>query len=241
VIILDAPRPLGLLQQVCRALGEPMIAVLEASGDDIALLCVTPEGTHPGAGHATHAAAWVALNRVRPGAAAIELSLGGGARRSVRAEGDLVAVDWPVMPHAGVDQIVALAKCLGREPRETLDSSFGAIAIFASEEDVAALEPDLAEMERLQSDVIIATAPAHAADFAIRVFAPKLGLPEDPVCGTAHRILVPLWSRRLGRRTLVSHQLSPRGGQLFCQLDGDAVTIAGHATLFLEGELTLPQ
>lgn len=189
----------------------------------------------------THAAGWVALNRLRPGAGAIDFRIGGGGRRSVRADGDLVSVDWPVMPYASADRVAELRDCLGCEPRETLDSPFGVIVMFASEEDVAGLEPDLARMARLESSIVMVTAPASEADFAVRVFAPKVGLPEDPVCGTAHRVLVPLWSKRLARRTLVSHQLSPRGGELFCQLDRDVVTIAGRAALFLEGALMLPE
>jgi predicted PhzF superfamily epimerase YddE/YHI9 len=93
---------------------------------------------------------------------------------------------------------------------------------------------------RLDSDTVIATAPGGDADVVLRVFAPKLKLPEDPVCGTAHRILGPLWSRRLGRSSLASQQLSPRGGHLFCRHSGNQITIAGDAVLVSEGSLMLP-
>jgi predicted PhzF superfamily epimerase YddE/YHI9 len=83
--------------------------------------------------------------------------------------------------------------------------------------------------------VVIATAPARSADFAIRVFAPKVGLPEDPVCGTAHRILTPLWAERIGRDTLMSHQLSARTGELICRLEGDMVAISGRAVTVIDG------
>jgi predicted PhzF superfamily epimerase YddE/YHI9 len=74
----------------------------------------------------------------------------------------------------------------------------------------------------------------------IRVFAPKLGLPEDPVCGTAHRIIVPYWSEQFGKKELHSRQLSPRGGDLWCRLENDRVIISGEAVTFLSGFVELP-
>jgi PhzF family phenazine biosynthesis protein len=229
------------LNRICAHLRETMIAVLQPHGEEMSVRFATPNGFHPGAGHATHAAAWVALNILRPGAASLDLTLESGQRRNVRRDGATISVDWPVMPYADTD--LSLHAALGATPRETFTSSFGAIAIFEDEAAVQALSPDLAKIEALPVDTVIATAPAQGAsgaDFAIRVFAPRLNLPEDPVCGTAHRILVPLWAARTGRRELVSHQLSPRGGELYCRLHGDIVTIAGRAVPFLSGSIDLP-
>ncbi|MEO8667082.1 MAG: PhzF family phenazine biosynthesis protein [Bauldia sp.] len=240
VVTLDAPRPAEMMMALCRQLQEPVLAVLSDDGEQVELRYFTPEGPHPGAGHSTHAAAWVALNRLRPGASAIEFGLDGGGRRAARAEDGRISVDWPVMPLRPLDARDALADCLGSAPDETFDSSFGVIAVFADDTKVAALSPDLAKVARLSSDTVIVTAPSQSADFAIRVFAPRIGLNEDPVCGTAHRILVPFWADRLKRDTLVSHQLSPRGGILYCRLGEGIVTITGEATLFLDGTIALP-
>ncbi len=217
-----------------------MLAVLAPKDGGLGLRFVTPTGFHSGAGHATHAAAWVALNTLEPGKTSLDLHLDSGGHRSIRAEGDLIAVDWPAMPYAGADMLAPLQDALSIRPRETFSSSFGVIAVFDSDETIARLTPDMGKLSKLQADTVMVTAPANAADFAVRVFAPKLGLPEDPVCGTAHRILVPLWAARTGRRTLVSHQLSERGGELFCQLHGETVTISGRATPFLAGAMALP-
>lgn len=240
VVTLSEPIPDAPLHHLCRHLNEIMIAVLALENDGVDLRFLTPTGFHSGAGHATHAAAWVALKTLRPGAASLDLRLQSGGRRSIRAEGDLISVDWPAMPYASADMLAPLADSLGIQPLETFTSSFGAIAIFDRSETIARLTPDLSKISKLPSDTVIVTAPAEAADFAIRVFAPKLGLPEDPVCGTAHRILVPYWAARTGRRTLVSHQLSERSGKLFCQLHGETVTISGRATPFLTGSVALP-
>jgi PhzF family phenazine biosynthesis protein len=240
VVTLATPVPAPVLHALCRHLNEPVIAVLSRDIDALTLRFITPTGLHAGPGHVTHAAAWVALKGLAEGRDNLDLRLDTGGHRSVRAEGDLIAVDWPVMPYAGADFAAPLEEALGARPRETFTASFGAIAIFDTEEIVADLKPDLDRLARLACDTVMATSPSNDADFAIRVFAPRLGLPEDPVCGTAHRILVPLWAARLGRDRLVSHQLSPRGGELFCRFAGEIVTIAGHATPFMTGSVALP-
>lgn len=240
VVTLDTPLPTAMLHRLCRHLNEIMIAVLAPEQGGLGLRFVTPTGFHPGAGHATHAAAWVALNVLRPQATSMALHLDSGDDRSVRAEGDLISVDWPSMPYSSADLRTPLQDVLGARPLETFASSFGAIAVFENAEAIAGLTPDLDKVLRLPFDTVIVTAPSDDADFAIRVFAPKLALPEDPVCGTAHRILVPLWAARIGRHTLISHQLSERGGELFCQLHGEMVTISGRATPFLAGSIALP-
>jgi predicted PhzF superfamily epimerase YddE/YHI9 len=168
------------------------------------------------------------------------LQLDSGKQRSIRVDADLISVDWPAMPYASADLRAPLRSALGIEPVATYESAFGAVAVFDSEETVAALAPDLGKVFDLPVDTVMATSTARNADFAIRVFAPKLGLPEDPVCGTAHRILAPYWAAQTGRHTLVSHQLSDRGGELFCELHDDVVTISGRATPFLAGSIDLP-
>jgi PhzF family phenazine biosynthesis protein len=240
VITPNEPIPDVLLHRLCRHLNESMIAVLTEENSAFDLRFATPTGFHAGAGHATHAAAWVALKTLRPGVANLDLRLQAGGRRSVRAEGDLISVDWPVMPYSSVDMLGPLKDALGVQPSETFTSTFGVIAIFDDGKTIAGMTPDLDKIVKLAADTVIVTAPSDAADFAIRVFAPKLGLPEDPVCGTAHRILVPFWAARTGRRALSSHQLSERGGKLFCQLHGETVTISGRATPFLAGSVALP-
>jgi predicted PhzF superfamily epimerase YddE/YHI9 len=103
------------------------------------------------------------------------------------------------------------------------------------------MRPDPARVSDLDRNTVIATAPGgKASDVVIRVFAPKVGLPEDPVCGTAHRIIVPYWARKLGRAKLHSRQLSARGGDLWCEDRGEYVAIAGETCLIIEGTIRLP-
>ena len=240
VVTPSAPLRAPILHQLCSHLHEIMIAVVTPKDGGLGVSFVTPTGFHPGAGHATHAAAWVVLKTLRPHETGVDLHLDSGKQRSIRVEGDLISVDWPAMPYASADLSTPLCGALGVQPLATYESTFGAIAVFDKEETVADMVPDLGKVFDLPFDTVMVTSPARHADFTIRVFAPKLGLPEDPVCGTAHRILAPLWTAETGRRTLVSHQLSERGGELFCRLHNGMVTISGRATPFLTGSIDLP-
>jgi predicted PhzF superfamily epimerase YddE/YHI9 len=87
---------------------------------------------------------------------------------------------------------------------------------------------------------IIATSPGKDFDFVSRFFAPKVGIPEDPVTGSAHCTLIPYWSKRLGKSTLLARQISERGGVINCEYRGDRVIMGGTAVPFLEGVITLP-
>jgi predicted PhzF superfamily epimerase YddE/YHI9 len=71
------------------------------------------------------------------------------------------------------------------------------------------------------------------------MFAPKIGIPEDPVTGAIHCSLIPYWANELGKDTLFARQVSKRGGELFCEMAGDRVKIGGNAVLYLKGEITV--
>jgi predicted PhzF superfamily epimerase YddE/YHI9 len=145
------------------------------------------------------------------------------------------------MPFEMVERRDELGRALGRRPIESYVAPFGYVAIFASADDVARIQPDLVLVAAFDRAAVIATAKSGDADVVIRVFAPSVGLPEDPVCGTAHRIIAPYWSRLLSRPSLHSRHLSKRGGDLWCQVAGDTVTIAGDSITVVEGTLILPR
>jgi predicted PhzF superfamily epimerase YddE/YHI9 len=85
----------------------------------------------------------------------------------------------------------------------------------------------------------VLTSPGQEADFVSRHFAPKSGIPEDPVTGSAHTTLIPYWSRKLGKPQLQARQISKRGGELLCKDLGDRVEISGRAVTYLVGEVFL--
>jgi predicted PhzF superfamily epimerase YddE/YHI9 len=111
------------------------------------------------------------------------------------------------------------------------------LAVFEDEGTVRALKPDMSVLASLDRKAVIATAPGRHVDFVSRFFAPALGVPEDPVTGSAHCTLIPYWSKRLGRLRLSARQLSARGGELACEDRGARVGIGGRVALYLEGRI----
>lgn len=239
VLTLDRPTGAETLQRVAAQLNETILASIRPLGNKRAeLLFHTATGPHRGAGHATAAAAHVWLARQEEPTATFVLA--DGSERVVTREGARISVPWPVMASRAVPMADALSAALGVTVAEAFDSDFGYIAICDGPAAVETLRPDMGAIAGLDRDAVVVTAPGHDSDLVIRVFAPKIGLPEDPVCGTAHRIIVPYWSGRFGRTELYSRQASPRGGDLWCRLDGNQVIISGESTIFLSGTVELP-
>ncbi|MBK1869582.1 PhzF family phenazine biosynthesis protein [Aestuariivirga sp. YIM B02566] len=188
-------------------------------------------------GHASLAAAHVVLRILRPGLAQAVLQRRKGALKVAQLDDDLLAITLPALPAERCEVPPALATALGVPLREVRVNQNQYFAILDSETTVAAVAPDMNALMTLDRDGVIITAPGRASEFVSRAFAPKEGLPEDPVCGSAHLALVPYWSERLGRREHVALQLSPRGGELHCALLGDEVRLAGQCALYMQGTI----
>jgi PhzF family phenazine biosynthesis protein len=226
------------LMAACAILRTDIVAVIDEAADGVTpLRFFTSTGAHGGAGHATLAAAHVALH---DGMRAVKFHTSSGDR-AAQIEGKRIAVDFPVMPGERVDRVDELEAALGVRPVESWVAPFGYVAIYADPKAIAAMQPDLKRVASFDRTAVIATAPGNDdADIVIRVFAPNAGLPEDPVCGTAHRIIVPYWAARLGKTKIHSRQLSPRGGDLFCEDKGALIAIGGESSLVIEGTIRLP-
>ena len=91
----------------------------------------------------------------------------------------------------------------------------------------------------LDRDSVVVTARSKRCDFVSRAFAPKEGLPEDPVCGSAHFALAPYWSSVLGIQTLRALQLSKRGGELFCEVRGERIELSGNCVQYSAGTIEI--
>ena len=112
------------------------------------------------------------------------------------------------------------------------------LVVLESQQQVEALTPDIGAMIPLDKMVCV-TAPGEKYDFVSRFFCPGEGVPEDPVTGSAHSMLIPYWSEKLGKTSLYAHQGAHRGGDLRCEMKGDRVLIGGQATLYLKGKIFL--
>jgi predicted PhzF superfamily epimerase YddE/YHI9 len=114
------------------------------------------------------------------------------------------------------------------------------LAVFDDETRIREMAPDFEKLRRIRDAfAVIVTAQGTRADFVSRFFAPNAGVPEDPVTGSAHCTLIPFWAERLGKREMRALQLSRRGGELFCEDQGERVSIGGRAVLYSRGELYL--
>ena len=189
-------------------------------------------------GHATLATAHVLFERFERDAASLTFASRSGPL-TVTREGDRLCLDFPARPARACAPPAGLAEGLGATPRETRIAA-DLLAVFDDERQVRALAPDFARLRQVEARGIIATAPGDDVDFVSRFYAPRVGVPEDPVTGSAHCTLIPYWSERLGRATLRARQVSARGGELWCEDRGERVEIAGHAVKFLEGVIELP-
>ncbi|GAA6133612.1 PhzF family phenazine biosynthesis protein [Oceaniserpentilla sp. 4NH20-0058] len=113
------------------------------------------------------------------------------------------------------------------------------VAVFESENVVRSLDPDFSILKTLPLRGVIATAQSEEYDFVARFFAPKFGIDEDPVTGSAYTKLAPYWAGVLNKTHLNARQISKRGGDVHCVLDGDRVLISGGAVLYMKGEIDI--
>ncbi|MFB3778016.1 MAG: PhzF family phenazine biosynthesis protein [Bryobacteraceae bacterium] len=188
-------------------------------------------------GHATLASAFVILNYLDRASEQVAFDTRSG-ELIVSRDGDLLSMDFPSRPPAECPLPARLEEALGRRPLATLMSR-DLMAVFEHEEQVRALRPDMDLLTRVEAFAVIVTAPGNDSDFVSRFFAPRGGIAEDPVTGSAHCTLVPYWSQRLGKTSLHARQASARGGELWCEDRGARVVIRGRAVRFLEGQIVL--
>ncbi len=212
-------------------------AFIVQNSEDWGLRWFTPQMEVDLCGHATLASAFVIFNRLNQGKKAIQFQTRSGLL-AVEKEGEMLVLDFPSRPGVDCAMPEDLVTGLGHRPQQVLKAR-DYLAVFGTEEEIRALNPNIPSLARLDCLGIIATAPGKHCDFVSRFFAPRAGVDEDPVTGSAHCTLVPYWSKRLAKKNLHALQLSRRGGELFCQDKGERVRIGGQAVLYLEGKIEL--
>jgi PhzF family phenazine biosynthesis protein len=193
-------------------------------------------------GHATLAAAHVVLNVLQTTLDAVQFSTRFGGILTVHKSDNFLHMDFPALfPKACSVMPTGLIDALGTQavPVEVLEVNDTYIVVFENQDSVRDLHPDFARLEQLHPYVVAATVPGNDADFVSRYFAPSYGIPEDPVTGSAHCSLTPYWTKRLGKSELHARQLSERGGELWCELKGDRVTLKGQAVLTMQGSFEI--
>lgn len=239
VCILPAARDEGWMQDVAREMNLSETAFLVPGDDGWALRWFTPEVEVDLCGHATLASAHVLwADGHLPGHATARFHTRSGLL-TARRDGDWITLDFPAKPERAGAAPPELARALGVEPRYVGWSHFDCLVALEDEAQVRALRPDLGLLRAVEARGVIVTAPAEAdgVDFVSRFFAPRVGVDEDPVTGSAHCVLAPYWSRVLGRDELTGYQASRRGGTVRVRVQGDRVYLGGQAVTVLRGEL----
>jgi PhzF family phenazine biosynthesis protein len=239
VVVLERFPADHVMQAVAAENNLAETAFVVAHGADYGIRWFTPATEVPLCGHATLASAAVVLERLEPGRAEVVFHSLSGPLTVRRAEAGYV-MDFPARPSERVAPPAGLAEALGVAPIEVVANEFNYLALLESADTVRTLAPDLLAIARLDRPGVIVTAPADGPhDFVSRYFAPRKGVPEDPVTGGAHCMLAPYWASRLGRTAFRAHQASPRGGEVVCRVAGDRVELEGSCISYLEGEIEL--
>jgi PhzF family phenazine biosynthesis protein len=227
----------GQLQSIAAENNLSETAFIVNRGGYYQLRWFTPQIEVDICGHATLASAFVIMNQIDPSLEEVTFGTRAG-ELTVKKNGDLYAMNFPAHPPRASRTPEELIKALDSPPQEVLASNYY-LVVYKSEDEVRELNPYMKLLKELDRLAVIVTAPGKDVDFVSRFFAPALGIPEDPVTGSAHCTLIPYWSKRLNKKEMHAKQISCRGGEIFCEDLGKRVIIAGRAVLYLKGFIYL--
>jgi PhzF family phenazine biosynthesis protein len=239
VCILDSWLDDNLLQSIAAENNLSETAFLVRNDDGFDLRWFTPRTEVALCGHATLASAFALFTCRDWSEEQIRFRTRKSGQLFVGKRNDLLEMDFPSRPAHSMTPPSGLKEALGVTPIAVLGSVEDIMFVLESEEAVRELQPDFSALERIECRGIIVTSKGSESDFVSRFFAPGVGIPEDPVTGSAHCVLVPYWSSELHKKDLHAFQVSKRGGELFCVHAGDRVKISGRAVLYLEGVITI--
>jgi PhzF family phenazine biosynthesis protein len=242
VLILPQSHDPKWMQDVAREMNLSETAFLLRREDGFNLRWFTPTVEVDLCGHATLASAHILweTGTLKPNEPA-RCHTRSGLLRAER-KGSWIELDFPATPDEEAAAPPDLIEALSVEPKYIGKSKFDYIVEVDSEEVVRSLDPDLTRLEKVPVRGIIVTSAATSPgyDFVSRFFAPRSGVNEDPVTGSAHCCLGPYWSRKLNKVELMAYQASARGGTLRVRAAGERVYLSGQAVTVLKGELLAP-
>ncbi|MCL1863518.1 MAG: PhzF family phenazine biosynthesis protein [Defluviitaleaceae bacterium] len=210
-------------------------AFVSRSGDGYDLRWFTPVKEVNLCGHATLGTAFVISNFVDD-ICEMRFYTKSGVL-TVCKEGDLFVMDFPSQSPKRTKIHATMSEAIGKTVIEAFVYSDTLVLVVENEACLQGVNPDFGLIAQLAPHAVIVTAKGESCDFVSRFFAPNVGVDEDPVTGSAHSILIPLWADKLGKTKLTARQISKRGGILFCENHGERVKIAGQAVLYLKGEI----
>lgn len=199
----------------------------------------TPEYEIDLCGHATLASAYIIKTFLEPHVPEIHFTTQKAGVLKTTAKDGVYTLDFPARMPLAAETPENLLESLGVTNAVEVLRSRDYFVVLPSEEAVKNVEPNYEQLKKIDTIGVIVTAKGQSADVVSRCFYPGAGIPEDPVTGSAHCNIVPYWSSKLGITKLFCKQLSPRGGELHCELTGDRVLMSGKCVLYLKGEIYL--
>lgn len=188
-------------------------------------------------GHATLATSWVIFNQLKYNKSVITFESLSGELTVTRTD-DALTLNFPVWPYEQIEIDPRITNALGVKPVE-LYKAPDWLAVYDNVSTIQNMAPDMQKLSEIKEcrGIIVTAKGSDDIDFVSRWFGPNEGIDEDPVTGSAHCVLSPYWAEKLNKKMFNAKQISPRGGDLICELKDNRVFITGNATLYLKGTI----
>jgi PhzF family phenazine biosynthesis protein len=206
-------------------------------GDQVILRWFTPGTEVDLCGHATLATAHVLFEHEGFKGEEINFFSPRSGILMVKKERSQLVMDFPLDTIQEIELTANLTNPFSPQPFQAFKGKTDYIFVFENENQIRNLDFDLAQIATLPVRGVIVTSKGDQVDFVSRFFGPQVGVPEDPVTGSAHTSLTPIWAEKLGKNELTAVQVSPREGKLGCKLNGDRVILTGNAVTYLIGRI----
>ena len=238
VCVLEEWLPDELMQDITTEHNLSETAFTLRNGNFYDLRWFTPGGEIDLCGHATLATAYALMRFVVPDSKNISFQTKSGIL-TITKNKDLYEMDMPAYQLTQVPVTDEMENAIGFRPIEAWLGR-DLVCVLENEQQVRQASPDLGKVKNMDGLLTHITAKGSDYDCVTRSFAPKMGVSEDPVCGSGHCHVIPLWSQKLNKQSLCAYQASPRSGVLYCRMSGERVYIAGKAALYSVAEIYLP-
>jgi PhzF family phenazine biosynthesis protein len=237
ICLLDKWLDDNLMQKIAMENNLSETAFVVKKNDQFQIRWFTPIAEVDLCGHATLAAAHIIFNQYHYKKNVISFnSIHSGILR-VRNEGEYLTLNFPAQKIKKTIPPDKLIEGIGKEPIEVYKGKTDYLLVYQNEKEVQTISPDFTVLSKIKIRGVIVTAKGDHYDFVSRFFAPKVGVNEDPVTGSAHTMLIPYWGKKLNKNELEAKQLSTRQGILKCRQNKDRVYISGKAMIYLKGEI----
>jgi len=230
--------PDEVMQSIAKENNLSETAFFVPTEDGLHIRWFTPVAEVDLCGHATLASAYVIFTYLGFKENTINFQSKSGLLKVLQQNDGLLVMDFPSQPPTPCQIPDKILQAFKNTPVQCLKSE-DYIVVFGNEDEVASAQPDFDALSKLGLRGVAITAKSNKYDFIARFFAPKYGVNEDPVTGSAYTQLIPYWSNTIGITKLHAKQVSSRGGEIFCELIGNRVSIDGRAVTYLTGEIEI--